>query len=193
MPLPTTEEFERQGVPADKARRLAFARFGGVTKTWKPIGIGADSAFRQLGQDLAYAVRRLIRAPGFAIVAILTLAIGILGSTTIFSGVNALLFTPLPAESPEQIAQVVLDRRRGPPDFGAPRRPVHAKHGTPRQHLVVCGAGHIKDVTVPISGHTKLIGGERSSTRASSAGKSPAELYFDTLGIRPRRAGLYTG
>ena len=37
----------------------------------------------------------------------LTLAIGILGNTTIFSGVNALLFTPLPAERPEQIAQIL--------------------------------------------------------------------------------------
>jgi ABC-type lipoprotein release transport system permease subunit len=49
----------------------------------------------------------LVRAPGFAIVAVLTLATGILGNTTIFSGVNALLFTPLPAERPEQVAQIL--------------------------------------------------------------------------------------
>ena len=63
--------------------------------------------FSTLAQDLRYAVRTLTRAPGFAIVAILTLAIGILGNTTIFSGVNALLYTPLPTERPEQIAQVL--------------------------------------------------------------------------------------
>jgi hypothetical protein len=44
---------------------------------------------------------------------VLTLAIGILGNTTIFSGVNALLFTPLPTERPEQIAQIEPDGHRG--------------------------------------------------------------------------------
>jgi hypothetical protein len=66
--------------------------------------------FSTLWQDLQYAVRTLIRVPGFAIVAVLTLAIGILGNTTIFSGVNALLFTPLPTERPEQIAQICAGR-----------------------------------------------------------------------------------
>src|SRR6476620_858589 len=84
----STFRFVSQTVEADRAqRRFTF--------------------FSTLWQDLKYAVRTLIRAPGFAIVAVLTLAIGILGNTTIFSGVNALLFTPLPAERPEQIAQIL--------------------------------------------------------------------------------------
>ena len=37
------EEFERQGVPADRARRLAFVQFGGVTQTMEAHGICADS------------------------------------------------------------------------------------------------------------------------------------------------------
>ena len=102
----------RQGMSPADARHAALRKFGGVTQT-----IEAHRAqrrftfFSTLAQDLRYAVRTLTRAPGFAIVAILTLAIGILGNTTIFSGVNALLFTPLPAERPEQIAEVLTGSR----------------------------------------------------------------------------------
>jgi putative ABC transport system permease protein len=101
-------EYVRQGMTPEEARYAARRRFGGITQT-----VEAHRAqrrftfFSTLWQDLQYAVRTLIRAPGFAIVAVLTLAIGILGNTTIFSGVNALLFTPLPAERPEQIAQIL--------------------------------------------------------------------------------------
>src|SRR5262245_11927579 len=97
----------RQGMAPDEARRAALARFGGVTQTIEAHRERRRFTFvSALRQDLQYAVRTLVRAPGFAIVAVLTLGIGILGNTTIFSGVNAVLFTPLPAEQPEQIAQI---------------------------------------------------------------------------------------
>ena len=60
-----TEEFERQGVPVDEARRRAFAQFGGVTQTmeahrdrrrFRPFG--------SFGQDLAYGARMLVQIPG---------------------------------------------------------------------------------------------------------------------------------
>ena len=101
------DEYVCQGMTSEEARHAALRQFGGVTQT-----VEAHRAqrrftfFSTLGQDLGTPSARSIRAPGFAIVAVLTLAIGILGNTTIFSGVNALLFTPLPAERPEQIAQV---------------------------------------------------------------------------------------
>jgi putative ABC transport system permease protein len=59
-----------------------------------------------LEQDFRYAARGLIRRPGFTAVAVLTLAIGIGGTTAIFSAVNALLLRRLPYAAPEQLMTV---------------------------------------------------------------------------------------
>lgn len=103
-----TEDHVRSGLPLDEARRLARLELGAtdaVTEANRD-----EQRLRWLedfGADLRYGVRTLRRAPGFAAIAIVTLALGIGANTAIFSVIDAVILRRLPVDKPERL--IVVD------------------------------------------------------------------------------------
>jgi hypothetical protein len=91
------DEFQRQGLSAAEARAAARRKFGGLDQT-KEAQRDARSFvwLEDLRRDIRHTARMLARTPGFTIAAVLTLAIGIGGSTAVFSLIDAVLLRPLP-------------------------------------------------------------------------------------------------
>jgi predicted permease len=103
-----------QGMTPEAARRAAEQRFGGVDRMkeitrdeFRPALL--EDTFR----DLRYGVRTLLRAPGFAFVAILTLGLGIGAATAVFSVVNGVLLRPLPYPESSRIVRLFQVGKEG--------------------------------------------------------------------------------
>jgi hypothetical protein len=101
------DEKTRAGMPPDQAIRAAKIELGGMEQVKELVRETRTGAWiGALGQDVRYGVRTLLRRPGFLVVTVLTLALGIGANTALFSVVNALLLRPLPFKDADRLVYV---------------------------------------------------------------------------------------
>jgi putative ABC transport system permease protein len=165
-----------RGETAEEARNSVLREFGniGLIKEVTRDMWGWRS-LEQLTHDLRFGMRMLTKRPGFTLVAIITLALGIGANTAIFSVVNTVLLQPLPYKDPDRLVMVWEDDTR----HGYPRdTPAAANYIDWRdQNQVFEGMAAIADLSFNLTGigEPERIDGNRVSAN-----------LFDLLGVEPQ-------
>ncbi|MGA8938294.1 MAG: ABC transporter permease [Acidobacteriaceae bacterium] len=99
-----TDDNIARGLTPQEARRQAHIKFGNPAIIREEIWqMNSFSLIENLAQNIRYAIRQLLRSPGFAATAVLMLAFGIGATTAIFSIVDGVLLRPLPFPNPNRL------------------------------------------------------------------------------------------
>jgi predicted permease len=169
------ERHVRDGMSIDEARRAALRAFGGVDRikddvreTW------LSRLFETLGQDVRYGLRNLRRSPGFALVVVLTMALGIGANTAIFSVVNGVLLRPLPYAKGDQL--VVLRQQQPIANVEDTSFSVKEIEDYRTQAQSLDGVAEFHSMWFILLGRAEP---ERVATGVVSSN------FFDVLGVRP--------
>jgi predicted permease len=174
-------DLRASGVPAEEARRLARAEFGSVEA--KKDECRAALGVRLLDEvrgDGVYALRLLRRSPGFAIVALLSLALGIGANTAIFSLVDMVMLKTLPVEDPGSL--VFVDTSGGKSGGGSgPPYPLFELMRDNTRFLSGIAAFSEDRFKVTIDGAAEQVRGQSASGN-----------YFELLGVQPALGRLLT-
>jgi len=169
----------RRGMNPDEALAAARRRFGGVAQVREAYREAHSLPFFQvLWQDLRFGLRILRRNPGFSILAILCLTIGIGATTSVFSWIEGVLLRPFPGVAHQERMMAVAGTYRGV--SGAPGDSTDLSWPDFQDFQRNC---KLIDAFIVdrITGVTLAIGDRADRARGSVV----SAKYFDALGVRP--------
>ncbi len=168
------EDNIRAGMSEEEARRVALIKLGGVTLTRERCHEqGGLPMLETLWQDLRYGLRMLRKNPGFSLIAILTLALGIGANAALFSVVNGVLLKPLPFPQPDQL----ITLHQSKPNFaaGAIPYPNFRDWQKENQTFSAMAIGRPTNFSLIGAGEAERIGGRWVSAS-----------FFTVFGVKPQ-------
>jgi hypothetical protein len=184
------KEFEAAGMSPEAARQAALEAFGNHIEIESEVQELHDNTVKrrrsrewidEIRQDLRVGLRMLRRSPAFAIIAVLTLAVGIGANTAIFSVLRSVLLRPLPYANPDQLVQIWSDHRalgRAEPEWLTPPDFVDLRDGNHTFSSMAAFVGWGPNITG--SGDPEALGGLMVSGN-----------YFSLLGTSPAIGRLF--
>lgn len=114
-------DLEAAGLRGPDARAQARREFGNTTLAREDSRAAWQfRVLQDLASDLRYTVRASRRSPAFTLTAVLSLALGIGGTTAIFTALEAVLWKPLPVEDPNRLVTFSISREKGGPENDVP-------------------------------------------------------------------------
>src|SRR5271168_480349 len=167
-----TAENIQAGLSPIEARRQAMLKFGGVEAMKEEYRDQKGLPFLEtLAQDLRYALRQLTASPGFALIAIATMALGVGATTAIYSVIDATLLRPLPYPNPGEMVRIEANL----PGVGA-----HDIGLSIPELRDLQNSGIFQYASLSFFGTNNLTG---STQPTSIASKSVSPSYFAVLGV----------
>ena len=182
-----TEDFVRRGLPPDDARRAALRSFGGVAQIEEVHrDVRSFRLLAEVGQDLRQARRALVANPGFTVIAVLTLALGIGANATIFTLLDAVVFKPLPVPRPGELFTLYENGPEGSADAtGGTGRYLRFSYGRfERLQRALGSQGSLTAATRSARLIARLPG---ETQKRFVQGQFVAGNYFETLGVQAAR------
>jgi predicted permease len=174
-------ELEADGVTTEHARAEARRRFGNVgLKHEESREIWVSRFASELGQDVRYGVRMMVKKPTVTIVAVLTLALGVGANTAIFSIVDAVLLRSLPYRDPDRLVRIFFN------EPGVGLRDV--RFSKPELDDLLTRADVFEDVSPIFEGSENVIGGGQPERVDAVNGTFS---YFSLLGVTPQLGRLF--
>ena len=163
------KEFIAGGMTPQAARDAAMRQFGNVSKLREQSHQAVAFRMETVVQDLRFAIRQMLRSPGFAVTAVTTLALGIAANVIVFGVLQALVLRPLDVPNAGKV--VSLQRSRNDTNFSYPEfRDIRDGQSV----FSAVAADRVMDFGLDASGATHPIWGYEVSGQ-----------YFEVVSIKP--------
>jgi predicted permease len=170
----------KEGLNPEEARRAALIEMCGVEQVKESVReVRMGQTLETIWQDLRYGARMLLKQPGFTLIAVLTLALGIGANTTILSTVNGFILRPLPVEKPDELVAPFWGSKKDAEVWGGLSYANYVDLREQNQSLSGLLAWSLTSAGVSA-------GASGDSARAEVAwGELVSSNYFDVLGVKP--------